>query len=245
VIDLHCHILPGIDDGAADLEDALDMARQGRRDGVEVICATPHIRHDHDVQIAGLAERVADLNSELGGHGIDVRVSAGGELAETAVDGLDPGELREISLNRAGRWVLLEPAPGPIGDSLGMAVEKLRDRGLRSLIAHPERHAGPDFHERLAALVSDGALIQVTAAHLEDDAAPALLELAQAGLVHVLGSDAHSARAGRPVSLSGALAALGTVPALEGHLGWIAEEAPAAILRGEDVEPPFPVSPAR
>ena len=70
-----------------------------------------------------------------------------------------------------------------------------------------------------------------------------MLELAQEGLVHLLGSDAHSSRAGRPVRLSGALAALATVPALDGHLDWIAREAPVAILRGEDVEPPFGISP--
>lgn len=241
MIDLHCHILPGIDDGAADLEDALEMARQGERDGIEVVCATPHIRHDHDVQIAELGERVADLNRALEGHGIGVRIAQGGELAETAAGDLDVAELREISLGRGGRWVLLEPAPGPIGDSLGTAVRLLRERGYRSLIAHPERHLGPGFRERLAALVRDGALIQVTAAHLQDAAGPALLELAQAGLVHLVGSDAHSARAGRPVSLAGALAALAKVPVLDGHLDWITEEAPAAILRGEDVEPPFPV----
>ena len=82
----------------------------------------------------------------------------------------------------------------------------------------------------------DGALIQVTAAHLEDATAPALLELAQAGLVHLLGSDSHSSRAGRPVRLWGARRARDR-PALDAHLDWIAREAPAAILRGEDVEP--------
>ena len=121
--DLHCHILPGIDDGAADLDDALGMARQAAADGIEVVCATPHIRHDHDVRIADLRERVAKLNSELSARGIEVRVAQGGELSETAAAELDPGELREISLDRGGRWVLLEPAPGTIGESLGAAVD--------------------------------------------------------------------------------------------------------------------------
>jgi protein-tyrosine phosphatase len=62
VIDLHCHILPGIDDGALDLPDSLAMARVAAADGIDVIAATPHIRHDHDVRIPELAGRVEEVN---------------------------------------------------------------------------------------------------------------------------------------------------------------------------------------
>ena len=242
MIDLHCHILPGIDDGARDLDDAVAMARQAASDGVRVVCATPHIRHDHDVRIHELGGRVAELNEELGRRGVPVRIEPAGELAETTADGLSLDELQAISLGGGGRWLLVEPAPGPIGESLVHVVGLLRERGFRSVIAHPERHAADDIHERLAELVAEDALVQVTAAHLESGPASAsMLELADTGLVHLLGSDAHSSRAGRPAQLSRALAALATVPALAGHLEWIAKDAPAAILRGEDVEPPFPV----
>lgn len=57
MIDLHCHILPALDDGALDLEDAVGMARQAEADGIGIVCATPHIRHDHDVAIAELPQR--------------------------------------------------------------------------------------------------------------------------------------------------------------------------------------------
>jgi len=243
LIDLHCHILPGIDDGAADMDDAVAMAHQAAEDGIETVCATPHIRHDHDVRIEELERRVDELNRALDEHGLPVSVSRGGELAETAAAGLDSRELRAISLDGRGRWVLLEPAPGPIGDSLAHTARALRHRGARSVIAHPERHASDELAHRLTELVSEGALVQVTAAFVEGGpAAPAMLELAATGLVHLVGSDAHSARAGRPVRLSGGIDALGRVPALAGHLDWIAREAPAAILRGEDVAPPFPVA---
>jgi protein-tyrosine phosphatase len=241
VIDLHCHILPGIDDGARDLDDAVAMARQAANDGVRVVCATPHIRHDHDVRIHELEGRVADLSEELRRRDVRVRIAPAGELAETAADGLNLDELQAISLGGGGRWLLVEPAPGPIGDSLARVVELLRERGFRSVIAHPERHYTDDMRERLAELVAHGALVQVTAAHLASGpAAAAMLELAGAGLVHVLGSDAHSSTAGRPATLSAGYAALATVPALAGHIDWIAYEAPAAILRGDDVAPPFP-----
>jgi protein-tyrosine phosphatase len=238
VIDLHCHILPGIDDGAADLVDSVAMARQGADDGIDVICATPHIRHDHDVRIRELATRVAELNAELVRCRVAVSVVAGGEVAETAVDGLTAEELRSVSLG--GRWILLEPAPGPLGRSLVGAAARLRKRGYRSLIAHPERHPGPELRECLAELVRAGCLVQATAALLaEGEASEALLDLARAGLVHVLGSDSHSVRFGRPVRISAGLERLRAAAELRPHVDWIGREAPAAILHGEDPVPPI------
>jgi len=63
LIDLHCHVLPGIDDGAVDLADAVALMRQATADGIATVCATPHIRHDHEVRIGELPERVAALRS--------------------------------------------------------------------------------------------------------------------------------------------------------------------------------------
>lgn len=238
MIDLHCHILPALDDGALDLDDSVGMARQAEADGVATVCATPHIRHDHNVPIAELPVRVRALNEELARRGVAVRVVPGGEVAETALAGLDDGALRAVSLGGGGRWILLEPAPGPLSDSLAAAVGELARRGFRSVIAHPERHLGHDFDSRLAQLVELDALVQVTADLLEQRA-PAIVDVARRGLVHLLGSDAHSSRAGRPVRLSGALDALGDVEPLAPHVDWIVRTAPAAILRGDEVEPPF------
>jgi len=241
VIDLHCHILPALDDGALDLEDSVGMARQAEADGIATVCATPHIRHDHDVVVGELAERVSDLAGELSRRAVRVRVVTGAEVAETAVAGMSDAELRAATLGGGGRWILLEPAPGPLAATLDAAVDDLTRRGFRSLIAHPERHAHGDIAGHLTRLVDRGALIQVTAAFLEHEhAAPTILELADRGLVHVLGSDAHSSRAGRPVRLSAGLAALGGAERLAPHLDWVAGQAPAAILAGEDVTPPFP-----
>jgi hypothetical protein len=90
--------------------------------------------------------------------------------------------------------------------------------------------------------VRAGCLIQVTAALLAaGPASDALLGFAARGLVHVLGSDSHSARVGRPVRISDGLDRLADLPELLPHLGWVGGRAPAAILRGEAVEPPFPV----
>ena len=240
MIDLHCHLLPGLDDGAVDLSDAVAMGRQAAAAGITQICATPHIRHDHDVKIYELTDRIALVADALVEDGCPVQILPGGEVAETIVEHLTDDELHAVSLGAAGHWILLEPAPGPLTDSLDRTVQRLERRGFRSLIAHPERHLSHDLIDRLVVLVRDGALVQVTAATMaEHPASVGMRMLAEAGVVHVLGSDAHSSRAGRPVDLSMGVDVLAEIPATTAHLGWIVHEAPAAIVAGRDVEPPF------
>ena len=239
MIDLHCHILPGLDDGALDVEDSVAMARQAAADGVEAVCATPHIRHDHDVRIEELAHRVERLNARLREEGVPVEVLPGGEVAETAAAALSEEELSRVALGE-GRWVLLEPAPGPLSDGLVRMVGQLAQRGHRSLIAHPERHLSADMFERLAALIVEGALVQATADFfLRDQTADGMLAMAEAGLVHVLSSDAHTSIAGRPLRLGPAVERLRSAEAVAPHLEWMVETAPRAIVRGEELELPF------
>lgn len=239
MIDLHCHILDAIDDGARDADDSVGMARQAEEDGIEAVCATPHIRHDHDVRIEELAGRVRGLNARLEQELIAVRILQGGEVAETAVEGLSEEELARVSLGGGG-WILLEPAPGPLGDSLLRRVAHLHERGHRALIAHPERHLSADMFERMKALVAEGALIQATADFfLREQTAVGMLAMAERGLVHVLSSDAHTVLAGRPVRLSPALEKLREVELLAPHIDWIAEAAPRAIVNGDPLDPPY------
>jgi protein-tyrosine phosphatase len=216
------------------------MARQAEADGIPAVCATPHIRHDHDVRIAELPERLAELTAALAEAGCRTRVLPGGEVAVTSLDGLDDGEVAAVTLGGSGRWVLLEPAPGPLDDSFAAGVARLRKRGFGALIAHPERHLAPDLVQRLGRLVEHGALVQATADYLVDERSrEGMLALARAGVIHVLGSDSHSSRAGRPVALSPGLESLRTVEALAPHLEWIARVAPQAIVDGEELRPPF------
>ena len=209
MIDLHCHILPGIDDGAVDLDDALAMARQAEADGIETVCATPHIRHDHDVRIHELDDRVTRLQAAIDEAGIRLRIARGGEVAAPIVQSLTDEELATVTLG-GGRWILLEPRPGPIGDDLLHAIDALGERGFGAIVAHPERHAGPDIEERLRDVVQRDALVQATAASLAEggDGAAWLTLLAHDHLIHVLGSDAHRSDIGRRVELSAAYAQL-------------------------------------
>ena len=145
----HCHILPALDDSAA-------MAAQAAEDGIEVVCATPHIRPDHLVSVAELPLRVDALRQELRRRGLDVEIALGGEVAQTTAAGLSDSELRNVSLGGGG-WVLVEPDPGPLGDDLSVLVQALAARGVPAVVAHPERHAGADFEKRLRELTAGGA----------------------------------------------------------------------------------------
>jgi len=216
------------------------MARQAAADGIAAICATPHIRADHAVCIEDLPARRAELRDALLQVGCSTCVLPGGEVAAEMLGALDDPELASVTLGGSGVWILLEPAPGPLDERLDAAVDALRARGFRVLLAHPERHPGPHFVDRLGRLIAKGALIQVTAAYLRD--APtrrAILTLARAGLIHVLGSDAHSSRAGRRVELAAALEILATTEPVASHLEWVAHAAPWGIVRGQDVVSPF------
>jgi protein-tyrosine phosphatase len=241
MIDLHSHILPGLDDGALDLADSVAMAREAERDGITVVCATPHIRSDHDVRIEELPRRVAELQLELETRGVDVRISQGGEVSQLNADALSAEHLRTVSL-AGGCWILLEPAPGPLNDELAPLVERLAKRGAQTILAHPERHADADFEQRLRALAQRGCLIQWTADFIAStdpgDPDDFVLRLARDGLVHLLGSDAHSSHGGRPLRLSAGFERLREVCVPE-RVEWIAEQAPAAILRGEHVSTPW------
>ena len=139
-LDLHCHVLPGIDDGARDVGDALAMARQAEADGIVAICATPHIRSDHAVRVEELPARRAELGAALVEAGCGTRVLPGGEVAADMLDALDDPELASVALGGSGKWILLEPAAGPLDERVEAAVDALNDRGFRALLAHPERH---------------------------------------------------------------------------------------------------------
>lgn len=239
MIDLHAHILPGLDDGARTIEEARDLARRAFADGVTAVAATPHVRDDYPTRAEEMEERVAELRRDFGEQGIAVQVLHGGEIDLAFGGTLSSGELRRFTLAQNGRHLLLEfPYRGwPV--DLSESLVELVELGLVPVLAHPERNrdvqAAP---ERLADLVPLGALVQVTAASLDGrlgrssrDAAFRLLELR---LVHVLASDAHTPGI-RAAGLAAAAGALGD----SGLARYLTEEAPAAIVAGEAVpEPP-------
>ena len=239
MIDLHTHVLPDLDDGALDLADSLAMARVAAADGIAAVCATPHVRGDHDVRLEELPERIEALRRAIDDAGIPLRVEPGGEVSALVADSLSDAHLREICLG-GGDWVLLEPAPGPITGAFGGLVERLAARGARTIVAHPERHAGSEFESLLHGLREQGCLLQWTAAFIaEADAGTSefMARLARAGLVNLLASDAHSSHGGRTLKLGPGRERLRELSS-DTLASWSVREGPAAVLRGGPVTPP-------
>ena len=239
VIDLHSHILPGVDDGARTLLEARELARLAAADGVEAIAATPHVRPDFPTTAEAMEEGVAELRADFEEEGIPVQVLHGGEIDVGLLWAIPPGELARLTIAQTGRYLLLEFPYRSWPLALDSAVSGLVQRGITPLVAHPERN--PEVQDRPArveSLVEAGALVQVTAASLDGRLGPSsqatakrLLEL---GLVHTLASDAHGPHI-REAGLAAAAEAVGD----EGLARYLTKEAPAAIVAGEPV-PPVP-----
>jgi protein-tyrosine phosphatase len=238
VIDLHCHLLPGIDDGPADLGGTLAMAEQHVKAGVEVVAATPHVAWDMPNEAETIDLRLADVHTALAAAEIPLTVVRGAEIDVHQAVRLRDEQLRALALG-GGPWLLLE---APLRPGIGFApvVHALLERGHRVLIAHPERSPLLQRNpEGLRELVRAGAATQVTAASFAGGFGRTVREYAErmleAGLVHSVASDAHDAFR-RPPGLAQPLRAAG----LAELVPLLAAEAPAAILAGD----PLPPAPA-
>jgi protein-tyrosine phosphatase len=236
MIDLHSHILRGIDDGAGTIEESLEIARAAVADGINVIAGTPHVRDDWPTEAALMEERVAELQAELDRADIPLDVRTGGEIAVDWLARLTTEELRRFGLG-GSRYLLVETPYYGWPLDLPEVLLSLRDQGLQPVLAHPERNAEVQSQpERLVPLVEAGVLVQVTAASVDgrigrkaQDCGRGLID---DGLAHLLASDAHHASV-RAVGLAAAARAVGG-----GALGrWLTRDVPSAILVDEEIPP--------
>src|SRR5262245_16519543 len=138
MIDLHCHVLPGVDDGPATIEESVALARLALADGIETIAATPHVDWSHaEVDGARIARAVADLQLGLAAEGVGVRIVTGGEVDLTRAVALGDAELRALTLG-GGPWLLLEcPLSPALAPGFENGARALTRRGHRLLLAHP------------------------------------------------------------------------------------------------------------
>ncbi len=240
MIDLHSHILPGVDDGAQNLEDSLAIARSCVEDGIEVVAATPHVRDDYPTDPEAMERLVGELRQALVADGIPLDVRKGGEIAIEWLERLSPDELRRFGLAGNPGYLLVEFPYYGWPRSLGTRVEELRAHGVTAVVAHPERNADvQSFPDRLGPIVEAGALVQVTAASLDGRLGSApretALRLIELELAHLLASDAHHAG----VREAGMAAAVRVVRD-ERLARWLAHDVPRAIVTGT----PLPRRPA-
>jgi protein-tyrosine phosphatase len=241
-VDIHAHVLPGIDDGPRDMEGTLALARAAVAAGTTTIAATPHLRSDFpDVHVNELAERCHEVREALEREGIPLRVVGGGEVSLTWALDADEEELRLASYGQRGTDVLIEtPSSNVLG--LDRLLYEIRARGYRITLAHPERNSQFPRHEALVrGLVDQGVLLQVNAESLLGPAGRAgprryARWLCAEGLAHVIASDGHRAERWRPVTeLGEAVPVAGELVGAE-RAEWMVATAPGAVVDGNDLD---------
>ena len=205
-VDLHCHLLPGVDDGPRWLEESVEYARQAAGRGTGTIVATPHVEQ---VDVRTIPDRVREVQAALDAEAIDLRVVAGGELKPESIGSLDAEELEILAHGPPdARWLLYEVPFAGVGDAFLDGAEELRERGYGLLLAHPERSRA--FLAQGAALldplVAAGALFAVNVGpltgHEKVERTEAARHLAATGMAHLVATDAHPP--GRPYQLADA-----------------------------------------
>lgn len=213
MIDTHNHLLPGLDDGAQDREEMLEICRIAALDGIRTIVATPHSYDDEFVnEPQEITASVQAANLELEANGIDLSVSPGmevrvsPELAENVLQG------KVLPLN-GGKYILAEFHPAHIPAGFENLAARLIELGLRLIIAHPERNfelqRNPEYLFSLVRLFSWGDILtQITASSITGKngfrAQAAAKNMIKNNLAHLIATDAHDAKA-RPPTLARAV----------------------------------------
>lgn len=238
LIDLHTHILPGVDDGARDDGEALAMLAAAASDGITTVLATPHAHHAHAEQVLAGVER---LNAAARDAGIAITILPGHEarIAADLVERYQDGRL--LTLNGTN-WLLLECYlfdDWPI-HLIERSVDRLIAAGLRPLLAHAERYPFVQRDPRaLLPLIERGIPVQINAGSLffrESDVERITAEqLLRTQSAHIIASDAHNARY-RPPALRAAYQRAAEITG-DAYACWM-YEIPRRVLSGEDVDVP-------
>jgi len=234
MIDLHSHVLHGIDDGPETIEDSVELARAAVATGTRVLVATPHVSWSYPNDADTIAELVDQLNARLHAEEIELEIVAGAEIAMTRLVDMREEELSRLSLG-SGPFLLVEPPFAPAVTGLDMLVFDLQRQGHEILIAHPERC--PAFHrepEMLREFVNEGILTSITAGSLVGrfggEVRRFALTMAREGMIHNVTSDTHD-----PVKRPPGVAAELRQAGLEPIQDWLTEQVPAAILSGAEI----------
>jgi protein-tyrosine phosphatase len=238
MIDIHCHILPALDDGAESLDVSIAMAEMAVADGVTHIVCTPHITPGvyHNTG-DGIAQQVAQLQGELDRRGIPLRLATGADIhiSPTLVADLDAGIAPTLAGSRA---MLFEPPHHVLPPHMDKAVARLIAAGYVPVITHPERLSWIENRYDLVVALSDmGAPMQITAGSITGAFGKRPQYWAERmldeGRADIIASDAHNTKARSPrLARARELAAarLGEAEA-ENLVLW----RPAALLNGESL----------
>ena len=241
MIDLHCHILPYLDDGPQSPEESLSMAKEAVEDGISVITATPHTLNGVYLNPAQkITKSVAALQDLLVKNNIPLQMCLGADvhLCPDMLAHIESGEA--MTINNAGKYLLLEFPAQSIPPGAKDEIFRLKLNGITPIITHPERNLmiQKDIHI-LYEFVNLGALSQVTAMSITGDFGPivrnCVQELLERRLAHIIASDAHSPD-DRPPLLSEALEEAADMLESYEEAEQMVTLVPAAIIAGEGVE---------
>ena len=207
MIDIHCHILNGIDDGARDIESSLIMCKIAEQNGIKHIVATPHVNTVDNIErfLEIRDERLRNLRKQVESRGIRVNLYPGAEVYVDD-DVFFAKNLRRLAIN-GGRYILVEFSFRETNvKKIYSYLDEIIKMGLVPIIAHPERYEFFQFdYDAVNDLARKGAIFQINASSLASMDGPQEFELAYSmaynGLASFVGTDAHSVHH-RPNNLS-------------------------------------------
>lgn len=240
MIDLHCHILPGLDDGPQTLEESLAMVEIALEDGINTIVATPHMQNGlYRNYLEQVRSAVSSLEEVLAERGLPLRLYVGGDvhIKPDMMAAVQAGEA--VTIDDARKYILIELPSMSVPAGVKEEIFQLRIHGITPIITHPERNQviarAPELLEEMVAM---GALAQVTAMSLTGGFGRIVRESAEAlvvrRLVHIIASDAHSV-VDRPPLLSRALERSVSLLGDRVEAERMVTILPAAILAGDPV----------
>ena len=232
MIDLHCHILPGVDDGPQSFEEAVAMAKIAVEDGVTIVAATPHIL-PNSYQATELADILTQLNNRLLDLNIPLKLFMGAEVSFQ----MPPSMLKGYTINNTS-YVLIEFPHSHLPADAGQIIFNLQVNGFLPIIAHPERNPSViKDPSSILNLLGEGVYLQLTAASVAGKFGKSVqkcaVKLLESGCVHLLGTDAHSPIGRRPI-LSQGLKAASKVIGAEKALKLVTVN-PEAVIAGKPI----------
>lgn len=212
MIDLHCHILHGMDDGPPTLRESVEMCRMAAADGIGTVVATPHFtpgRYPWNGE--AMQERLLELRHALHAENIPLTVLPGADVSIFPELPAHPGLRTFLSINNS-RYLLLEFPHTFVPPAWDTFIRSLIAAGTIPVITHPERNEWFIRHPgAVAQAVQMGALVQITAMSLlgafGDDARKFCIHLLKSDLAHVMASDGHSEMERPPLLSEGVRAA--------------------------------------
>jgi len=204
MIDIHCHILPAIDDGPAALHETLEMLRIAAGDGITHIVATPHYRHGESPTAQDIREKVALVREEMAKSSVNIELMGGADIRLTyeLMEGIEKNEIPTLN----NSWYFLLELPDLIPPHLDGFLFEARVKGFFPVITHPERNHSLIYSpEKIRALREAGALFQLTAMSVTGKLGRQIKKftehLLKKGYVDFIATDAHSTEQ-RPPLLS-------------------------------------------